>query len=441
MAETKESQMLGGRGGLPSSSASTALAASASGRGNSDRAAAEASLNENIELKEEVYEEFGPGRKRRRVAPSRGVINTMGAPTKIKSTTQPILQQGNVILNGHVSFRMPAFRAEHDKKCRAMGFPPSEFPGGGPNVHNILNRELLFRSVARLDSDRKWITRSIGNGSSNLWSSFNFLPRDEEPIFVGIADTPVIMNQQTGQAQTDGLSVAIAGTRTLDIGNEVAHLGDTLYWEFPTTLERMGNPELRRPGQEIKGKPSDKYLATLKPLSFEDTGSSNLFRNVASRWIAGAYNPNPVEYPHFQTYENLERLLETYAADFNDEKHHPYDGLNAEGSNVDDARPTNTLEVICETIAKIQGYQTDTLMAQQKELLLGEHRNLYKQMKRTHYASKRITKQSIVRLIQLQIDYARQQHVNFHLKRRVGMALETGRNQGIGVYVRGGISA
>jgi len=309
--------------------------------------------------------------------------------------------------------------------------PTSEFPDGAPNVYNIVQRELVFRSVQKSDIDPRYVLRSGGKNSHHIWSSFNLLPRGEQPVFVGVADTPAIITQgQTGQAIHEGVSVAVHGTRTLTIGPEPAHLGDQLFWDFPWVLQNGDNVQTKRPGLDQTGVPNDKFVAWLRPMSFDDFGSCNMFRNVASFFL-GTFNPDPHQNRIFNEYRNLEMLLRMIADGDNIDV-----GVRTDGGIRMREGARKRVTDICNMLSE--------LVKRPAEDLLREHDNLFKVVAEETMMldkvdkTRGVNKGSVVRLILLQLEHNRQQHINFFLQRRVGMALSSGVNGPIDVYVRGG---
>lgn len=373
-------------------------------------------------------------KRKRQALPGRAVVATYGAPTKIKSTKQPVLQQSNVTYNAEASPSLCRYRKRSAARTSITGQGLPEYPDGGESVYNLAKGELAFRSSRRTDADSRISVKSNGYSNSTLYSSFNLLPVDEEPVFAGIVDTPVIFDKQMQQSATNGFSLCVQGTRSLVVGPETVNLFDDLFWDYPP-FKTLPNSDVKRPQTEVIGIPSDKFVAVLKPMTFDTFGSMNIYRNLAA-YFMGTFAPRDDLNPIFSAHRQLQQLLEWVAlADTVD--------FEVKAATSGGAAADSTVNVFTE-LARITKRDASVLRKEWDNLKAKATTDkngiamAFGQAAVTAAAPARMNKGGLVRLINLQIAENNNQHTHFFLKRRIGLALGSGRNESIAVFVRAG---
>lgn len=228
---------------------------------------------------------------------------------------QPISQQSSVVINCTVSSRLNKTRAA---MAKAHGRTPN-FPVGSDQCFNVQPHELVFRSIHRhQNGDPNLVIRT--NASDYVWTAFNGLDETTIPVYLGIADAPVVVVPgQHGQSPYNGLAVCVAGTRTGFAGPEPCQVGDHLHWKFPHMVIPPGST-IPINGMIRDNIPADKCVAYLAPMSYGAYGGYQHSRNLQSYLITGAFNPPAEENDYFHKAAKLSKIIERMHMLPNDEK-------------------------------------------------------------------------------------------------------------------------
>jgi hypothetical protein len=268
----------------------------------------------------------------------------------------------------------------------------------------------------------------------NVFSAFNgFDPEKEKAIFLGVADADVAQSGPNSNLH-DMISICIHGTRTLPVGQDVVQLGDAVMWEFPYMI-RSSTDQQPRPGILRTGVNSAKCIAHVKPMPFEYYGSKNHYRNVVSNFL-GNFDPPADENEHFARHVKLQEVLENLMIET--------------ARNLTEADMARVIESLHSISGQKQDELRDTYKNYLKALRTGTAGDVFTgpgaaaapgRAGTGRYAGEPEEKTKMRALLRTIVTHqvkAQTEHHMFFENRYVGMALGSGSNGGVEVFVRAG---
>jgi hypothetical protein len=186
---------------------------------------------------------------------------------------KPVVHQSSVVLNAVASLQLGRLRKRPDGGHK-------RFALDGPGVFAVQRHELAFRDTrpAVMASRR----RPLNVSDVEIFTSFNYLTTDSEPVFMGVVDLPRNTDGVDSNKREDSTVVAIHGTRsTIHTGRDIIRPGDSVYWDFPRArTSALDSSQV--PAVHIRGMPQNKFLAETRPMNYQSDGGISLYRNVAS---------------------------------------------------------------------------------------------------------------------------------------------------------------
>lgn len=202
--------------------------------------------------------------------------------------SSPPSDQGAIVVNCYEDVRLGAVRRITDNGTSETPTPS----GNTAFVYLIKQNELVFTTR----HDKRTIAMAGGSDTKQIapfvFTSFNEMPKDEEPVFVGVADHTSANHNSISLSNKSVIPVCLGGLRAINNNStEPVYPGDILMWDNPPTVDNQGKkvPLLRhRTGH------NNKFTAGIRRLDISSNGAFDCYhemRRFEDRVRAGGDNP------------------------------------------------------------------------------------------------------------------------------------------------------
>lgn len=215
------------------------------------------------------------------------VRNTGRGRTSVSDSHATPAEQAIVVLNAALDPDIADDRA--DAIARDTADRLSEYcTNGGREQYSIRQYDLLFMAAPKVGKSRhtSLITSTGKAANASLWSTFNNLPSNVEPVFMGVAGQHVnLADPLQGEHQHFMVAAHIHGTQAIhNTGPEPIHLGDYIYWTMPHM--KAGENGMWEPASYNAG--DGRILPETRPLVLDRDGSFSMPRNLLA-FLAGTF--------------------------------------------------------------------------------------------------------------------------------------------------------
>ena len=370
----------------------------------------------------------------------------VGGIKKLKASIQHHAQQGVASINMRMEnnlFSVRKSQAEQNAHIPGMATP---LPGtGAKSDYDLLPGELVFSVSPQINVGSGLAAhrhRSL-ESSATVFSAFNDVPNGQKLTCRGVATKEVNQSNAKALSATGNVAVCPQGTFTIPVSHPV-EFGQRLMWTEPDAVLNPGDlvpvNGLRRDGVS-----PGKYFAGVAPLDFTDTGSIQMYRQVAKH-LRGDFLPGEVPNPLMQQYDGIVNAMDAVFM---------LTMMGATAEKVDDA-----MRVICDTVFPPTVYAAKTLSTAAVNPAFEEYTAFapgYVADNRARllanlgiapgdaiasdsreFVQASLASDAALAWLSLRAARARSDHYKHFLDRHIGTALQTGAQQDLHVFVKTG---